>query len=516
MAKCKQCGSDVSFNPATQLLHCSACGADEAINTNTMLEAEQRDYDNVKEYVCPQCGGSIYTTNSTAATFCSFCGTSVVLECRDAEYVAPDSIIPFRVTEDEAKSAYLAKVKRSLFAPGYLKSDTKVEKTRGIYMPYQVARYHGEGRAAITSLHHRTSGNYDITETMRDTMHAKVEMDVSKDALHEFSDIISEGIAPFDLDDTKAYSSAYLSGFYADKADMGKDIVEGEVAQEVRELCENAVVKKAIRGNQLKRVEAMPHVKCDKAETVLCPVWFISNQQPNGSISYAAVNGQTGAVAAEIPIDKKKFLIVSGIVSLITYLILILTTSFTPHYAISVIGALALIAAYVLYEEAEELYVHNKELEGIAVPVKRSKISKPITSGAIFIICFIGWVPTIFLLMVLYELFNIAGLILAGLTAMLLFKKWLRRSSLFQKVFGRDYDVPKGALVKYIIKPIIAAVFSFLVFLINPVQDWVQYLSAAIVFVLTLWSFLDIIKVHNQMTSRKPAQLMKRGGDECA
>lgn len=516
MAKCKQCGSDMSFNPATQLLHCNACDADESVETHGKLEAKQYEYDNVKEYICPQCGGSIYTTSSTAATFCSFCGASVVLECRDAEYSMPDSIIPFRVTEDEAKSAYLAKVKKSLFAPGYLKNDTKVEKTRGIYMPYQVARYHGEGRAAITSLHHRTSGNYDITETMRDTMHAKVELDVSKDALHEFSDVISEGIAPFDLDDTKAYSSAYLSGFYADKADMGKDIVGGDVAQEARELCENAVVQKAIRGNQLKSVEAMPYVGCDKTETVLCPVWFISNQQPNGSVSYAAVNGQTGSVAAEIPIDKKKFLIISGIVSLITYLILILATSFTPHHAISVIGALALIAAYVLYEEAEELYVHNKELEGIAVPVKRSKVSKPIAFRTIFIICFIAWLPTMFLLMLLYELFNIAGLIFAGLGAMLLFKKWLRRFSWFQKIFGRDYDVPKGALIKYIIKPIVAAIFAFLVFLINPVQDWIQYLSAAFVFVLTLLSFLDIIKVHNQMTSRKPAQLMKRGGDECA
>ena len=57
------------------------------------------------------------------------------------------------------------------------------------------------------------------------------------------------------------------------------------------------------------------------------------------------------------------------------------------------------------------------------------------------------------------------------------------------------------------------SVFAWIVYILNPVHDIWQYTSAAIVFAMTLWSFLDIIKVHNQMASRKPAQLMKRGGD---
>lgn len=516
MAKCRSCGSDVRFDPATQMLQCDACGDTVQVTTQDSLEAEKQEYADVKEYTCPQCGGSIFTTDSTAATFCSFCGTSVVLECRNADYAKPDGIIPFRVTQEEAKAAYLAKIKKSLFAPASLKDDKKVEKTRGIYMPYQVARYNGAGYAAIQSVHHRTSGNYDITETMRDTMHAEVSLDVSHDALREFSDVISEGIEPFNLEDTKEYSPTYLSGFYADKADQGKEIMQGEAAKEACDLCESAVIKAAIKGNQLKKVEQMPNISCDDVQTVLCPVWFISNKQPDGSVSYAAVNGQTGEVAAEVPIDKKKFFIVSGIVALIAYLFLILTSSFTPHNAISIMGALAMVAAYVMYEEAEELYVHNKELEGITVPVKAVKRGKSLQPGVIFLICFFGWMPAMICLSLLSQLFGVAGLIMAGLGLFLLLKKVLRKQQWFQKVFGRDYEVPKGALSKYIMKPLIAAGFAMIIFLINPVQDVIQYASAAAVFVVTLWSFLDILKVHNQVSSRKPAQLMKRGGDENA
>jgi hypothetical protein len=513
MAKCKNCGSDVRFDPETQLLKCDVCGEGARISAQDALSAEKQEYADTKEFICPQCGGSIYTTDSTAATFCSFCGTSVVLECRDAEYEKPDGIIPFRVTQDEAKAAYLAKIRKSLFAPSYLKDDKKIEKIRGIYMPYQVARYHGEGYTAIQSLHHRASGNYDIIETMRDTMHADVSLDMTHDALREFSNIISEGIAPFDQDDVKEYSPAYLSGFYADKSDVGKEVLQSNTETEAKQLCEDAVIKKSIKGNQLKNVESMPRITCDRVDTVLCPVWFISNKQSNGSVSYAAVNGQTGEVAAEVPIDKKKFLIVAGIVSLIAYIFSILSMSFTPHNAVSIMGALALVAAYVLREEAEELYVHNKELEGIDVPVKKVKPRKPIQVGVVVLIFFFGWMPAMFCVMLLYYMFGVAGLIAAGLGCFLLLKKALYRQPWFREIFGRDYEIPKGALRKYIIKPLAAAVFAFFVYLANPVQDFWQYSSAGIVFAITLWSYLDIIKVHNQIASRKPAQLMKRGGD---
>lgn len=516
MAKCKCCGSDVRFDPATQLLKCDACGEGTRISTQDALMAEKQEYADIKEYTCPKCGGTLYTTDSTVSTFCSFCGSSVVLECHDADYERPDGIIPFRVTQEEARAAYLAKIRKAIFAPSYLKDDKKVEKTRGIYMPYQSACYHGEGPAAIQSLHHRSSGNYDITETMRDTMTVDVTMDVAHDAMREFSDVISEGIAPFDFDDTKEYSPAYLSGFYADKPDMGKEIVQGDTEEEAKILCEDAVVRKAIKGNQLKKVERMPRISCHSVNTVLCPVWFISNKQSNGSVSYAAVNGQTGEVAAEIPIDKKKFFIISGIVALIAYLFLILTSSFTPHNAVSIMGALALVAAYVMYEESEELYVHNQEMDGVVVPVKKVKARKPIQGGTIFLICFFGWMPAIFIISLLNEIFGLAGLIGAGLGVFILLKRLLRHQAWFQKIFGRDYELPKGALRKYMVKPIAAAIFALLVYIVNPVQDLWQYLSAGAVFLMTLWSFLDIIKVHNQMASRKPAQLMKRGGDENA
>lgn len=516
MSKCKDCGSDVIFDPASQLLKCNSCNQEFNINHQDLLAAEKQEYEDIKEYTCPQCGGSIFTTDSTAATFCSFCGTSVILECKDANYKKPDGIIPFKVTKEEAKEAYLAKIKKSRFAPKNLKDDKMVEKIRGIYMPYQVAMFDGAGYASIVSDHHRTSGNYSITETMRDTMNVEVTLNVTHDALKEFSDIISEGVEPFNLEEIKEYSSAYLSGFYADKPDLDESIMKGNTETGAKELCERAIIKEAIKGNQLKEIESMPKITCKEVKTILCPVWFISNKQPNGSISYAAINGQTGEVAAEVPIDKKLFLKFSAIAALIAYVILILIVSFSPHNAISIMGALALVASYITYEEAEELYVHNKELEGITIPVKTDKSNKPLNPQTVFLTIFFGIIPTIMGVMILYELLGVAGIIAAGLIILLLLKKILRKQQWFQEIFGRDYEIPKGSLTKYIIKPLIAAVFALFVFLINPVEDIVQYISAGIVFVFTLWSFLDIIKIHNQLSSRKPTQLMKRGGDDNA
>ena len=57
-----------------------------------------------------------------------------------------------------------------------------------------------------------------------------------------------------------------------------------------------------------------------KGHSSMFPVWFMSYR--NGDrITYATVNGQTGKVAADLPIDIKKYLLFSGVLALIIFAI---------------------------------------------------------------------------------------------------------------------------------------------------------------------------------------------------
>lgn len=67
---------------------------------------------------------------------------------------------------------------------------------------------------------------------------------------------------------------------------------------------------------------------------------------------------------------------------------------------------------------------------------------------------------------------------------------------------------------KYVIKPIIAIILGILVLVFNFVYDIYYYVTAIIMFLLIVWSFIDIINCHNKLVSSKLPQLEKRGGDE--
>ena len=64
------------------------------------------------------------------------------------------------------------------------------------------------------------------------------------------------------------------------------------------------------------------------------------------------------------------------------------------------------------------------------------------------------------------------------------------------------------------LKPLIGAVISFGVLLFTPNADEYYYISAIICIVAVLLSFWDIIKLHNDLATRKLPQFDKRGGDE--
>ena len=51
-------------------------------------------------------------------------------------------------------------------------------------------------------------------------------------------------------------------------------------------------------------------------KTAYYPVYFLAIKNKNNTVSYAAVNGQTGKVAVEMPIDFKKYIIFTLILAI--------------------------------------------------------------------------------------------------------------------------------------------------------------------------------------------------------
>ena len=136
--------------------------------------------------------------------------------------------------------------------------------------------------------------------------------DLSYDASSSFADSISEQIAPFNVRDSKKFTPSFLSGFYADTADVDSSLYKDDAINlanatsysKIKKTPAFSDLRLSTEGNNFATTMTL-HTFCEKPERVLYPVWFMSYRK-EGRIAYATVNGQSGKVAADIPVDIKK------------------------------------------------------------------------------------------------------------------------------------------------------------------------------------------------------------------
>ncbi len=368
MIACPNCGANLRFDAKTQRMVCDFCGSDfDPLQFNVEKDAEEQamaqeaepaddggfeTYD-VTVYTCPQCGGELMSVDeNTAAAFCSFCGASTILSSRIAKEKRPEFIIPFSITKDDCKEAYRKLVKRALFIPKEYKSEKCIDGFRGIYMPYWSYDVKQSGPVKLNGQTEHRSGDYIITKHYSLTGNIDAEYDgLSYDASSSFSDDISEALAPYDITKRQPFEPSYMSGFYADIADVGKEVYSKQasalaynhsldrIKSETREFR-----KYTITGDNKSNDKPGTAFssRTMKGHSAMFPVWFMSYR--NGErVTYATVNGQTGKVAADLPIDPKKYLLFSGILAVFIFLILNLFLVLTPKAVLLTASVLTVI-----------------------------------------------------------------------------------------------------------------------------------------------------------------------------
>ena len=226
MYQCPNCGGRLIFDISSQSMLCEHCNTHyNPYNLGEGNSAEEsKEYD-VTVFKCPQCGGEIMSTDNTIADFCSFCGAATVLESRISKELRPGYIIPFSKTKQDCKNQYKKMMKRAWFAPKELKDEKYIDGFRGIYMPYWAYHVSQKGPVVLRGEKSKRRGDYIYT----DHFDINGDMDcqykgISFDASSSFDDNISEAIAPYDVKNMAGFTPAFLSGFYADTADVGCDV----------------------------------------------------------------------------------------------------------------------------------------------------------------------------------------------------------------------------------------------------------------------------------------------------
>ncbi len=542
MYACPNCGANIKFDPATQMMKCAYCdtqiapfdymhakGADEEKG----IDLDSDEYYEVTYYTCPQCGGELITEDTTAATFCSYCGASTILEMRVGKEKKPDYIIPFKKTRDDCVAAYKSTLTKAIFAPSELRKDETIERFRGIYMPYWI--YDVDSNGKMVSMGQVSSRRGDYIYTKHYTVEADVETvyrGMSCDASSSFEDRLSEAIAPFDLKQSEHFTSSYFSGFYADTSDVKPELYNEDVknlalSDAATEISKNKIYRDHGVG-QSEIITGLGNRRTTyRYKLGMFPVWFLSNQHGD-RVSYAVVNGQTGKVAMDIPIDIKKFFLGTLILSIPIFLLLYFTGLLIgPRLLIMITMIISIVVLVLANNQSNALFAREilfddkgynstrtpeqiretQQLIAGNVKVKKAKV-KP-RSGAL------GIGSAIAFGMIGFTLGNVMGI--GPFLGIIIFAVVMVISAVSKKAVPKDKIIvkcPAGRKIGITIFPLISLTICALIFLINPFQDTFYYGAAILGMVMTGFTVVRLVARHNELASRKLPQFNKRGGEE--
>ena len=126
---------------------------------------------------------------------------------------------------------------------------------------------------------------------------------VPVDGSTRMDDTLMESIEPFDYKQAVDFQTAYLAGYLANKYDVDAQASIQRANERIRRSTESAFARTVIGYTSVIPVSTGISLSNSKGHYALCPVWIL-NTVWNGNTSTFAINGQTGRIAGDLPVDK--------------------------------------------------------------------------------------------------------------------------------------------------------------------------------------------------------------------
>ena len=299
--KCPTCNGSLRFDEHAKSLSCIWCG-----NTYDVSDlGVQQVHVITQGYLCPECGARLMTEEFIAATTCPYCGNNEIAPHRFEGEFEPDLVVPFTVSRQRAIECYEEAVASRRYLPDDFKSESSIVSVEGAYVPfwlqsgtvsfdYTYVAYRKIDKKNYVYNHHRV-GTYDFAR-------------VPADASDRMPDDVMDSIEPYDYTALVPYEAGYLPGFMAERYTVAADEVNRRVNVRVANSACSAAMSTIGPEYDTKypdydRYNATVARSC--VEQALLPVWLIVVSYRDGKY-VVGVNGQTGKVAVNFPIDEGK------------------------------------------------------------------------------------------------------------------------------------------------------------------------------------------------------------------
>ncbi|WP_346889715.1 DNA helicase PriA [Clostridium sp. UBA1056] len=328
---CPNCKAGLEFNPESQKWKCNYCFSEFNENEVDATYEEkkgpsQEPTGDLNSYSCTSCGAELIADDTIAATFCIYCNSHSIIKSRFSGQFTPKSVIPFKVGKKEAREIYTKWISKKKFAPKDFKDKKELEKITGIYVPFWIfdnnvkGQLNGEG----TKVHTWSDMDYEYTQTKYYRILRECIADyngVPIDGLKKLDDSLMIGIEPYNYNELTGFSMKYMTGFMAEKYDV--DVKEASVVtnERVKQYMSSRLSQTVTGYSNFTQNSTKVTITNMEYSYAMLPIYLLVNEYEGKKYEFI-INGQTGKIIGDAPIDRTsqiKFALLIFIISWLIY-----------------------------------------------------------------------------------------------------------------------------------------------------------------------------------------------------
>ena len=327
---CPACGAQAEWNPGKQMLVCPFCGTQspyeihkdtgaiqeiDLVKTLREMPDELRGWDTERRSVqCQSCKAVMVFDPAKVGQNCEFCGSPALIDYTELKSpIRPQSLLPFKVSQDQIRDGIRRWYASKWFAPGALKHKAAVDQVKGLYIPYFTfdAQVHCPWDAEAGYYYYVSESFTDSQgrPQTRQVRHVRWEP-ASGEIDHFFDDepvpatkgineSLLRGVEPFPTSELVPYDTAFLSGFVVEHY----QVVLVDAAKSSRDQMNAHLMTlcgQQVPGDTQRNLEIHPDYSGLTFKHILVPVWLVTYLY--GAKMYQIVaNGCTGVIAGQYP-----------------------------------------------------------------------------------------------------------------------------------------------------------------------------------------------------------------------
>ncbi len=347
---CRGCGSQMAYSPKSGKLSCVYCGSEQEIDAPLREAPEYLYFPDDDRYdapiweneedrliTCASCGADTLISPATVTATCPFCGSHYVTEPRPSDrLILPETMMPFRIPEEEAVKAFSDWVKKRYLAPRAFRRGIHRPEPQGVYIPswtFDAALdtdYNGfGGRRRTVTYTVRVNGKTQTrTRTVTDWYPISGRSHLSFDdipviASKSIDRKLLEKVSPYSMKVLHVYNPAYLAGFLSERysISLSGGFAEARRMMEAR-MCRH--IESSLGYDTYRGMQYFHRFESVRFKHILLPVWIATYRYHEKAYPFM-VNGETGRIAGRAPLSPLKIaLLVLGGIALLGLLIFLL------------------------------------------------------------------------------------------------------------------------------------------------------------------------------------------------